>query len=66
MIWKSDSHHRRSGTERYSEPQTGIDTAVVLFIMTFLVFRIEVSSGRAIRLSKSAHSRPIRCTLIVC
>ncbi len=34
-----------------------LSQSVVLFIMTFLVFRIEVSNGRASRLSKSAHSQ---------
>jgi hypothetical protein len=29
----------------------------VLFIVTFVLFRIEVSNGRASRLSKSAHSQ---------
>jgi hypothetical protein len=39
-------------------PQTGSFTAVVLFIVTFLRFRIEVSNRRADLLSKSAHSVP--------
>jgi len=58
MIGKSDSRHRRNRAERSSKPQKGIFPSLLCCsLWPSLVFRTEVSNGRASRLSKSAHSQ---------